>query len=165
MEEVKKDPVAAAVDEELRKLDGRVVARRLTVNGEKLIVRKDGKDVELALEFPDMAPLPPTFNGRLMEVMEIFYSAVSQINEMPQRLMPLTRNELLGFGATKTEIAKLQELGLLEERSIGVHVKGNVKKLQQRVVVFPTPQGRAYIRSQFDNDYGRKKDAGKNAVS
>lgn len=157
------DPIAKQIRKDLEKLNGKEVAKRFTVHGEVIVVQVDGKQVDMPLEADELDPLPTKFSVPHRDVMEIIYSAVSQIAEKPNRIVPLTRNELVKeFGASPKIVKELERFGLIRTRVIKLVPKDQPQstKGQATAIVYFTPQGRAYVRDQFDPSYGSTVDGG-----
>lgn len=153
-----KDPVTEQIMDELKKLHGNVVGKRFTVNGEVLVANVDGVQIDLPLEADALDPLPERFGPEHREVMETMFSAVSQINANPKRIVPVTRVELLDeFKANAKVVGQLERWGFLRQRLIKLVPadKPRQKTGTMRAVYYFTPQGRAYVRREFDAEYGK----------
>lgn len=150
------DPIARQIREELKKLDGRAVAKKWTPDGEVVIIQTKDGPVDVPLEVDVLRDEPKGFTAEHKDVMEIIYSAVSQINEKG-RTVPLTRNELVkDFGARPKVLKQLEGWGYIRGRVIKLVPKDDPKSVKgQAVAIFYyTPQGRAYVREHFDPAYG-----------
>lgn len=157
MESPREDPIAKQIADELKKLDGRAVAKRFTVHGEVIVLQVDGKYVDVPFEADQLDPLPAKFGAKHRDVMEIIYSAVTQIAENKNRTVPLTRNELTKeFGAEIKIVKDLERFGLIRTRLIKLVPAKTPRatKGESRAICYFTPQGRAYVRAEFDPSYG-----------
>lgn len=139
---------------ELEKLERRPLGTLYTPNGEVLLRQVEGGDiVRQPLEVEDLTGLPTTFNHHHAELLADIYSAVDQINEMPDRAIPLTRGELVSqFGKSKEVLSELVDMGLVKDQKIETLNKDGTKASIRRVIYF-TPQGRAYVRTYLDPAY------------
>jgi hypothetical protein len=151
------DPVARQILDELKKLDGREVAKKRTIHGEVMIIQIKGKHVEVPLEVDELRQAPVGFTDKHRDAMEILFSAVSQIAEAGVRMVPVTRNELKKQWHVAPKLLKqLENWGYIRQRIIKLVPKDQPKatKGQSVAVCYFTPQGRAYVRAEFDPKYG-----------
>lgn len=152
-----KDLVAEEIANALEKLDGRQVAMKFTIHGEVMLIQAKGKQVEVPLEVDKLKPEPKGFHARHKDIMGIIYTAVCQIAENPVRIVPVTRNELTKqWGVSAKLLKQLERWGYLRQRVIKLVPKDDPKatKGQAVAIYYFTPQGRAYVRREFDPQYG-----------
>lgn len=146
--------------DELQKQQGHPVGKRITVNGEAVIMQVGSRQVDVFLEVDKLRPEPKGFRAIHKEVMEIIFSAVSQINEMPNRIIPLTRKELIEqFHANPKAVKKLEGWGYIRKWVIKAVPKEDPRAVngQHITIFYLTPQGRAYVREHLDASYGLPK--------
>jgi hypothetical protein len=151
------DPITRQIREELKKLDGRAVAKKFTLHGEVVVVQTDKGPVDVPLEVDELRPQPADFRDRHREAMETLYSAVSQIAEKGTRIVPVTRNEMTKqFGVVPKMLKQLEAWGYIRQRVIKLVPKDQPMSTRGQAVAvyYFTPQGRAYVRAEFDPAYG-----------
>jgi len=146
------DPLAREIADKLKAMQQ--VMKRFTIDGEVLVMKKDGMIIDLPLDvYKDDTPIPIAWRSEHHDVMAIIYTAVMQIKAMPQRALPLTRAELLDeFKADKRAVRRLDEWGFITQRVIEVNKGGG--KGSARAVYYFTSKGRAYVRKHLDSGYG-----------
>lgn len=128
-----------------------IVAKKFSINGEILIIRKDGKDSEVMVE-EEFKGLPDRFKWKAVhtEAMASIAFLISEIlKKVPNRKVPLTREECVNYGIDKKELKHLSRSGYLVLKSLKLNnVKGqHVKDID---VVYFTPQGRAYMKNIWE---------------
>lgn len=157
---------AVSIPEEIRKqaaLIPRPVAVKYTVDGEVIVMGAahpdDPKKMlvrDLPLSVVESSILPANWQTRHDFIMGVVFEACSQIKQMKNRKVPLTRKELIAFGVQKDEIARLVKWGLLSEKPITLQKDGSNAQTTVSIVYF-TPKGRAYIRKSIDPSYGLER--------
>jgi hypothetical protein len=139
--------------------EGRIVGVRYTLDGEKPVIRQQGKDVEMELPAEPFQGLHEEWKvNKHRNAMFTISKLVDKIKrEFPLRKLPLLRGELLQFGVKKKTIEQLQSFGLVQERIVSVEDERNGnKKVGARVIVYFTSQGRAYINAVLEEIKERK---------
>jgi hypothetical protein len=90
------------------------------------------------------------------QVMEILTAACNAILEKGARIFPITRNEMLKWGATKKDLKDVESMGLVKHAVVRAITANKVMTGARNVVCF-TAQGRAYVRKHIDPEFGRRQ--------
>ena len=104
-----------------------------------------------AVEYVD-----PELTAEEHEAMGAIFTAIQQIEEMPQRDLPLTRGEVIkNCHLTKKMISRLEKKEVIAEKLVGTRVGAATSKIKgpSHAIIYPTPLGRAYITEHFDPVY------------
>lgn len=135
---------------------GLPVALKFTVHGEHVIRRKDKVDSAMPLEKEEYTK--DKLSSLMHDHMGSFFEMVQQVDEMKERKIPLTRNEVKKH-IPKAAIKSLVKKGLLQERIIAVKamVQGHGVNTGGKSVVYFTALGRGYVGKFFDEEYYNEK--------
>jgi len=127
-----------------------------TLDGEVLNkLQPDGTYAPEPLRTVPLAPDFDTDDPRLRQAMERFYGLLRLVKfEHPNRIVPVTRKELLANGIDKKAYRELLKKALLQERLIALtSTKSKNVNMGARACVYFTIQGRAFIQKYIDPSY------------
>ena len=132
--------------EEQVKMPGTRMAMKYTPEGEVPVVIEGGVERDLPIPTEDLKPLPTKWRPKHHEGFVKLCWLVGQIVNK-KRAVPATRDELLDMGIDKGTINDLESFGFVRNRIISLRrgTSGG-KSVGARAVVYPTPQGHAYLR-------------------
>lgn len=145
----------------VKKLESVVVGKKYSADGEVFVCRRGEVPFELPLEIEDYEEVE--LKDAHIIAMKNIYLAVQEIHTNPHRKVPLTREELECFGITKKISRQLCDLGLLQEHLVPLMKKSSIldkdgnptmRHVGAKACVMFTNQGRAYVRSFINPDYG-----------
>lgn len=129
--------------------EGRVMAMKFTVDGEKLIVREQGKDILKDLPPEDFQGLTEEWktnkHGKAMATIDRCIELIK--TKFPERQLPLTTSEAIHFGVLKNAIRDLEFFGLIRRRIVKVvDEKNGNKVVGGKAILYFTQQGHAYMK-------------------
>lgn len=149
-----------AINDQLLKNDpneGRLMALKFTPDGEVPIVRRLGKDVEEPLAEEPFKGTPSGWKQKHSEAVYLIYVGVSEINKK-KRQIPLLREEAIALGVSKAMLKDLEGFGIVTQRLLKILDKRRgMKATGGRMVVYFTPQGRAYVQEAFKKERERQE--------
>lgn len=126
--------------------------RKFTLDGEVLVENLKGGYKEYPLREVDLLPNAALKEAHIIELKQ-FHSLLRIIKKRhPKRTVPVTRRELLRFGADEKLLNALIKMGYLKEEIIPL-VTSDGRNTGSQVCFYYTLQGRALIRAKLDPDY------------
>lgn len=130
--------------------DGTLQAIKYTPDGEVFMVTEGGRVVEKTRPEETLKPLPAKWKSKHKEAMFSIEQGIRLVKDLGLRQIPLTRNECIDLGVPKGTLKDLEKFGMIQQQIISiVDTQDNNKPTGGKVVVFFTPQGKAYIKKHW----------------
>jgi hypothetical protein len=129
-----------------KKLKG--YASKFLPEGEvKVKVFEDGSTEDIPWEPTELSELPRKFREKHAKAMIVLSVSIAQVREK-NREIPVLRDELEQMGVSKSLLRDLQDMGMVKCQAIRLLERKSQKAVGDRVVVFPTPMGRALLKGK-----------------
>lgn len=138
--------------------EGRLVGVKFTADGEVLVVRQNGMDVEQHLPDVTFAGLPKKWREKHAKAMFQVQWGIDKVKKLKNRQLPLLRDEAMGLGVDKATLKDLETFGFIKQRIIKVIDRNNGgRNIGGRVVIYLTPYGKAYVQDVLMRAEERKR--------
>lgn len=124
--------------------EGEIVAVEYTVDGEILIVRKDGADTKQPIPIEEYKGLPKRWRGQHTKAMIDIAYLIGEVKKFTSRKIPLTREECVDYGIDKKSLKHLEKSKLIIQRIITMNNRSG-KSVGGKMIIYFTPQGKAYM--------------------
>lgn len=160
MEQQETEKAAKAINAQIADSDpneGEIIAVKYTMDGEILIVRENGKDIEKAIPTAEFKGLPKKWRGQHTEAMASIAYLIGEAKKIKAREMPLTRQECIDYGVNKTVIKALEKMGMITQRLITMKDAKTKKSVGGKMIIYFTPYGRSYMENLW-KAWGESKD-------
>jgi len=152
----------------VKKLEGVIVGRKFTIDGEVFVCKRGDVPFELPLEVEDYEG--KVLTSDLAAGMTALFNLTKNIHSKPQRMVPPTREEFRTWveetnvrTPAKKVLRDLESKGLIQERLISLQKASTILdkggkpmliSVGARACIMFTNQGRSYVRATIDSSYG-----------
>jgi hypothetical protein len=134
-------------------MEGKLVAVKWGKTGPIPYVRENGKDVAKPIPDKAWADFQGDFKERDMNPLHWIIDATNQIEQLPNRQLPLLMDEFLKAGFKEKDFRRLCNLNLVSKHLIGVvdqkRAKQEGKKAKpsmSKVAIYLSPMGKGYMK-------------------